>query len=257
MSWGIAALAVAVGMLLGVLGGGGGILLVPILVYLVHLSSADATASSLLIITITAVAALIPHALAGHTRWRQGAVFGVLGIAGSAVGSRGSAVVPQNLALAAFAVLLLIVAALMIRKLRRSGAQPEPTPTPRGWVSVALAATLVGLLTGFFGVGGGFIIVPALTLVLGFSVKDAVGTSLLVIAINGVLGLGMRAAFGHLDLPWHLVLSFTVLTVAGSLLGGWQAQRIPPRPLTMGFIALLLSVSAFMLTTTVPALIAA
>src|ERR1019366_9469453 len=159
-----------VGLSLGALGGEGSILTVPAMVYLLGQSPHQATTASLLVVGIAAVVGAAAHGRAGRVRLRTGAIFGVLGIAGSYAGSRASGAVPTDVLLAGFGLLMLAVAAGMIARRRGQGpARPAaPTGGTRHTILVAAAATGVGLITGFFGVGGGFVVVPALVLVLGF-----------------------------------------------------------------------------------------
>lgn len=251
-------LAVAAGLLiglsLGALGGGGSILAVPVLVYLLGQSPHQATAASLLVVGIAAVAGATAHARAGRVRLKEGAVFGILGIAGSFLGSRASAAVPADVLLAGFGVLMLAAAAAMItrRRARTHASSPDPDrdgdvpgkPEPgrpadrrpssggRHPLLVATAATGVGLLTGFFGVGGGFVVIPALVLILGFDMPAAVGTSLVVIAINSAAALASRASHGGLALDWMITGAFTAAAItgvrAGSGLAGSARSASPP-----------------------------
>ena len=185
--------ALVVGVVLGALGGGGAILTVPVLTSLVGLTPAQATTASLVIVGSSSLLGLVPHARAGRVRVREGGVFGLLGVVGAAVGSRLSILVPGPVLMSAFSVLLLVVAVVMGRRARRTDL---PQVRERGWGVRVLAASAVGLLTGFFGVGGGFVVVPALTLVLGLPMSVAAGTSLLVVAINSASSLLTRAFGG-------------------------------------------------------------
>lgn len=251
-------LGLLIGLSLGALGGGGSILTVPALVYVLGQDPHEATTSSLLIVGATSLIALVPHARDGHVRVGQGMVFGALGIAGSYLGSSLSSRVPAHLLLLAFAALILLVAALMLR--RAGGVRGErPSADGSTWPAVTLrparcncrqagqivaAATVVGLLTGFFGVGGGFVLVPALVLTLGFAMPTAVGTSLLVIAVNSGTALAMRATGGwHLD--WPITGTFIAAAMVGSLLGGKIAGRVPAHRLTIAFALLLVAVALY------------
>ena len=271
------ALAIPIGLLiglsLGALGGGGSILTVPALVYLLGQDTRSATTGSLLIVGVTALAGLAAHAREGRVRVVQGLVFGVLGVAGSWVGSRLSASVPPNVLLTAFSALMLVVAGVMYSRSRRSRHTPanaasdavdvSQTPLvsfaplrvdPPHLVRVVVTATAVGLLTGFFGVGGGFAVVPALVLALGFAMPVAVGTSLLVIAINSASALLARTGQGmHLD--WVLLGTFTLAAIAGSVLGGRVASRVPPRALSRAFTVLLVLVALYTAARSVPQLL--
>jgi len=289
-----------IGLSLGALGGGGSILTVPVLVYLLHQQPHAATTGSLLIVGITALVGMAAHWRAGQVRPVQGITFGVLGIAGSYAGTRLSASVSPNLLLTLFAVLMLAAAAAMLRRRAPAGKpaiQPEPSGGPpegsvaapgpgggtravtldrpaaaerpgtraaawrhrRGGVTarqplkVAAAATGVGLLTGFFGVGGGFVIVPALVLALGFEMPAAVGTSLLVIAINSASALTARLG-GGISLDWPLLGAFTLAALAGTLAGNRVASRVSPSRLTAAFTGLLIAVAVYSLCRSLPAL---
>lgn len=261
-------LGLLIGLALGALGGGGSILTVPALVYALGQHPRSATTSSLLIVGITSLLALLPHARAGRVRFRQGLLFGALGTAGSLAGSSLAGRVAQQVLLTAFAALMLLVATLM---LRRSRGQPtghkqddltsEPMLTlhpltcacPRV-AKVLLTATVVGLLTGFFGVGGGFVLVPALVLALGFPMPVAVGTSLLVIAVNSATALSARVGSGSNHLDWPLIGVFTAAAVAGSLAGGRLTSRVDPRHLTRAFAVLLVAVALYTAARSIPTL---
>ncbi|BDM66629.1 hypothetical protein HEK616_01160 [Streptomyces nigrescens] len=247
-----------IGLLLGALGGGGSVLAVPVLVYVLGQSPHEATAGALVVVTVGAVTGLLCHARAGRVRWAAGVTFGALGTAGSYLGSRWSAAVPPAVLMAAFAGLMLVVAALLLlrgRSERRAARSPRPsrsarlrTPRPdhpdRAHPPhpalrsgrVAVTASAVGLLTGFFGVGGGFVVVPALTLVLGLEMPVAIGTSLLVILLNSLTALATRAGTGHLD--WPLLAGFAACAALGSHLGNRLTTRLPAQVLTTAFATL-------------------
>ncbi|EWT02550.1 membrane protein [Intrasporangium oryzae NRRL B-24470] len=262
-------LGVLIGLSLGALGGGGSILTVPALVYALDQDPRTATTSSLLIVGVTSLIALLPHARARRVRFGQGLLFGALGTAGSFVGSALSSRVAPAVLLTAFSVLMLLVASLMIRRALRPalpGLELDPTVDPMLTLrpfacacprvaKVVVTATAVGLLTGFFGVGGGFALVPALVLALGFPMPIAVGTSLLVIAVNSATALAARIGSGGTHLDWALIGTFTVAAVAGSLVGGRIASRANPRHLAMAFSVLLVAVALYTAARSIPALI--
>jgi uncharacterized membrane protein YfcA len=257
----VALLAIACGMLiglsLGALGGGGSILTVPALVYLLGQSPHQATTASLLVVGIAAVVGAIAHGRAGRVRLKAGAIFGGLGIAGSYAGSRASAAVPGDVLLAGFGVLMLAVAAVMIARRSEQGPGRRGTARrtgPRHAIVVAAAATGVGLITGFFGVGGGFVVVPALVLVLGFDMPTAAGTSLVVIAVNSAAALAVRAGHGSLALDWPLIGVFTGAAVTGVLAGGGLAGRISPQRLSAAFTVLIIIVAGYTLARSLPRL---
>jgi hypothetical protein len=246
-----------IGVLLGALGGGGSILTVPVLVYLLHQDAHAATAGSLLIVGITAAVGTIAHRRAGRVRLAPGIAFAVLSMAGSYAGTRLSASVPPDLLLSLFAGLMLAAAAAMLRPRPGTAGQRERaggSTIPRRILKIIAAATGVGLLTGFFGVGGGFVIVPALVLVLGFDMPAAVGTSLLVIAINSAAALAARLG-GQVSLDWVLLAVFTAAALAGVLAGHRVASRVDPSRLTIGFTVLLIAVAGYSLARSLPGLV--
>lgn len=261
-------LAVAAGLVIGVvvgaLGGGGAILAVPVLVYLLGEDPRQATTSSLVVVGSSALVGMVGHLRAGRVRVADGLVFGVLGVAGAWLGSLAATGIDPALLMAAFAALLAVVAGTMVgRALRGRGdgaVEPRPVlqrhPLRVHWPRLAglvVAATVVGLLTGFFGVGGGFMIVPALVLVLGFGMKPAVGTSLLVIVVNSAAALAARLGTGvELDVP--LVAVFTAAAVVGSILGGRVTNAVEPRTLNIAFAALLVAVAAYTTWQSIPSL---
>jgi len=269
----ILALAIPTGLLiglsLGALGGGGSILTVPALVYLLGQDTQSATSGSLLIVGVTALTGMAAHHRAGRVRVGAGLVFGVLGTAGTYAGSRLSAQVAPEVLLAAFSFLMIVVAAFMVARSRRRDPvaraaevleapilRLRPTFTcacPRA-AKVLATASAVGLMTGFFGVGGGFVVVPALVLVLGFSMPIAVGTSLLVISINSVTALISRLGHGVV-LDWAVIGTFTAAAICGSLLGGQVTSRVQPRRLSLAFSGLLVVVALYTAARSIPALI--
>jgi uncharacterized membrane protein YfcA len=265
--WLAVPLGVTIGLSLGALGGGGSILTVPALVFVLGQDARSATTGSLLIVGITSLAGVLAHRRAGRVRVVQGVVFGLLGVAGSVGGSRLSTAVSPQVLLAAFSVLMLVVAAIMLTRSRRGGrgdggddVDAEPVITLRPFTcqcpraaKVLVTATAVGLLTGFFGVGGGFAVVPALVLSLGFAMPVAVGTSLVVISVNSASALLARIG-GGVSLDWPLIGAFTLAAVAGGLLGGRVASRVRPVTLTRAFSVLLVAVAAYAAVRSVPQL---
>jgi uncharacterized membrane protein YfcA len=292
-----------IGLALGALGGGGSILTVPALVYLLDQSPHAATTGSLLIVGVTALAGMAAHRRAGRVSVGPGLVFGALGVAGSYVGTQLSASVNPHLLLTAFAALMLVAAAAMLRRGRSRGLGDDGSTPPGGLtdrpdldppavthgaahgsaavavldrpatsaavcplpsatarfttcraIKIIAAATVVGLLTGFFGVGGGFVIVPALVLALGFDMPVAVGTSLLVIAINSAAALAARLG-GHIHLDWPLLGLFTLTAIAGSIAGNRLASKVDAAKLTVAFTVLLVAVAVYTAARSVPHLI--
>ena len=249
------AVGLVVGAVMGALGGGGGVIAVPALVYLLGQPPAVATTTSLVIVGITGVAAVAQHARTGRVRWVDGSAFGVLGAGGALLGSRVGAVADPRWTMGLLAGLLLLTAWAMWRGAREQpGADAGPgepwirwrplAVRPRRALVILAVASGVGVLTGFFGVGGGFAIVPALTLVMGLPMTYVVGTSLLVVTINSALGLAGRLG-SDLKLDWGLVAVFTASAVAGSLVGGRIGTRLDPSRAQRAFAVMLLLVAAW------------
>lgn len=243
-----------IGLSLGALGGGGSILAVPALVFAAGQTPKAATTTSLILVAVTSLTGLLPHWRAGRVRLVAGSLFGLAGVGGSLIGSRWNRSVDPNALLLAFSGLMLLAAAAMTRRLRHPATEtpaPEPTtPVTPGTavtlataVKVIAAGTVVGLLTGFFGVGGGFVIVPALVLALGFTMPMAVGTSLLVISINAVVALSTRLQAGAIE--WSTVVPFTVASLLGVVAGSRLASSRDSSSLQRWFVALLVVVALY------------
>ena len=296
-----------VGIVVGALGAGGGILAVPVLVFLLGMPPHAATASSLVIVLITALASLPHHARQQNVEWRAGLVFAGVSVVGAVLGSRLSALVPPDVLLTLFGVMLAVVAAAMLRRGRRTRRtedaeaaalgtaplgtapladgdapiashddpvldQPGPdtvetadglhhhhgepdlpfapaaSPSPRLRYVIA-AASLTGFLTGFFGVGGGFIVVPMLVIALGLAMRRASGTSLLVMIIATATSLLARLGT-DVQVDWATTLVFAAGSAVGGVLGGPLSAKARPSTLTLLFAALLAGVAAVTLVET-------
>lgn len=241
---GALALAVLVGVSLGLLGGGGSILTVPILTSVGGVEPRAAIASSLLIVGVTSAVGLLQHARAGRVRWRVGLPFGAAGIAGSLAGGALGAAVPEPLLMLLLAAVMVAAAVAMLRRRDRvDPTAPAAPPRSRPW-AILLLGVGVGLLAGLVGAGGGFLIVPALLLFAGLPAA-AIGTSLLVIAMQSLAGLAAQPALA--EIPWGLVLPFLGLAIAGSFVGAALTTRIPARALRIGFAVLVLAVAAWLI----------
>lgn len=226
----VVALAVVVGVALGLLGGGGSILTVPLLVYVAGLEPKAAIATSLLVVAVTSAAGAASHARGGRVRWKTGLVFGAAGMAGAYAGGRLAELVPGTWLLGAFAVMMLATAAAMIRGRRgRSRDSRHDVALPL----VVTEGVVVGLVTGLVGAGGGFLVVPALVLLGGLPMDVAVGTSLVVIAMKSTAGL---AGYLHsVEIDWPLAAAVTSAAVVGSVLGGRLTTRVDDDVLRKGF----------------------
>lgn len=242
-----ALIGLAIGLLLGTLGGGGAILTVPALVYLLGLSVHQAMVGSLVVVGTTALVGVAGHARAGHVRWSVGLAFGLVGTGAAWLGAQLTRDVGDGVLMAGFAAVLVVAAAGMLWPYERPDriADREPgrvgTWSSRSMLAVVGSGLLVGLLTGAFGVGGGFLAVPALVLALGLPMPTAIGTSLVVITVNSAAALAAR--LDHVTVPWETVLPLLVAAMAGSLAGRPIAARLSPTQLTRGFAVLLLVVA--------------
>ncbi|WP_052668462.1 sulfite exporter TauE/SafE family protein [Nitriliruptor alkaliphilus] len=225
------ALALLVGVSVGLLGGGGSILAVPILVYVAGLDPKVAIATSLVVVGATAAAGAIPHALAGRVQWRTAAIFGVTGMVGAYGGGRAAAFVPGEWLLAAFGVMMAVTAVAMLGGGRRPSTEPRTGPLPLGHIVVE--GLVIGAVTGLVGAGGGFLVVPALVLLGGVPMATAVGTSLVVIAVKS--GAGLLGYLSSTSVDWRLAAAFTAAAIVGSLGGGRLAGRVPDETLRRAF----------------------
>ena len=246
-----------VGLSLGALGSGGSILAVPALVYAAGQTPQAATATSLLLVGTAALFGLPSHVRAGRVRVAHGIAFGTTGIGGSFAGTAVNRRLDPDALLLAFSGLILVAAWRMLTACptcTRSGEaaaleEVEVGRTPSasldlGHALMVLAAgTGIGFLTGLFGVGGGFVIVPALTLLLGFAMPQAIGTSLLVVAINSAMALLARLGTARID--WVVAGAFTAAAVAGVLVGGRIADRIDAERSLQAFAAGLVLLALF------------
>lgn len=249
----LVAIGLLIGAALGALGGGGSILTVPALVYLLGEPPAAATTAALIIVGITATTSAVSRSGAGAIRWRQGLAFGTSGAAASLLGSRLSTAADPDLLLVAVAALMLAAAAALVRPSRKADRTAAVTSVTSKVVRVVAAGSVVGFLTGFLGVGGGFVIVPALVFALGYDMPDAIGTSLLVIAMNAAVALAARAGQG--DLHWAVIIPFTLTAVIGAHLGHRIAASIGVRTLTRAFAVLLVLVAGYTAARSLPALV--
>ncbi len=245
------ALAVAsgsvVGFSLGLVGGGGSILAVPLLVYLVGLENPHvAIGTSAVAVALNALSNLAMHARSGLVKWRCAIVFAAAGVAGALLGSTLGKMVDGQKLLALFAVLMMVVGGLMLRERGQVG-DAAVTLSRENWPKLVGFGLLAGLLSGFFGIGGGFLIVPALMFAAGMPILNAVASSLVSVAAFGLTTAGNYAWSGLVD--WPLAGLFVGGGILGGLLGGRVAKRLAGRRglLTMVFAALIFIVAIYML----------
>lgn len=240
--------ALAVGLTLGILGSGGSILTVPVLVYLVDEPEKVAIAESLGIVGAISLSGFIPYALKKQVHWPSILYFGAPGIAGTYFGSVMAAYVSGSFQLIVFAIIMLAAAIMMFLNKTQS---PKPVSQYKivKW-QLGLQGFGVGSLTGFIGVGGGFMIVPALVLLAGLPITLSVGTSLAIISLNSFSGF-----FKHLDvlqtlnlqLDWSLIIIFSIIGAAGSLIGNRIGIYIPQQQLKKGFAVFLVLMAAYIM----------
>lgn len=236
-------LAVLIGVSLGLLGGGGSILTVPILLYVAGLDAKEAIAASLFVVGVTSAVSVVAHARQGRVRWRTGLVFGAAAMGGAFAGGLIGGYVPGTVLLVAFGLMMLATAIAMLRGRRGPAAAPQVRELPV--LKVLVEGLVVGLVTGMVGAGGGFLVVPALVLLGGLPMSVAVGTSLLVIAMKSFAGLAGYLTTVQLD--WPLVLGVTAAAVAGSFVGARLAGVVPEQALRKGFGVFVLVMAVFVL----------
>lgn len=247
MSWLLLApVGLFVGASIGVVGGGGSLIAVPALVYLADQSPREAQATALLVVTLAAVAGLIGFACSGDVRWRAGVAFGLAAGSAALATSVLNARVDPDVLLLAFVPVMAAGAWLMAspRARRPASFVPWRFGVRRGEVvKVLLLGLGTGAVIGFFGVGGGFVIVPALVIALRFSIPEAIGTSLLVIVLSSQLALADRISSG--DVNFGIAAPFAAAALAGVLIGRRLATRLDGERLRRGFAVLLALTAAY------------
>lgn len=247
--------ALLIGLSLGLLGSGGSILTVPVLVFLLDQPEKVAIAGSLAIVAGIALLGATPYAVQRRIDWRSVLYFAPPGMVGTYGGAWLAAYVSGALQLTLFALVMLAAAWMMFR--------PSPVPAggaeaPRAYWKIALDGLAVGVITGLVGVGGGFLIVPALVLLGGLSMHRAVGTSLIIIALKSAAGfikyLAVLAAAG-LSLDYQVLALITGVGAAGSFAGNAISGRLPQALLKRGFAVFLVLMAGFILWRTAPGLV--
>jgi uncharacterized membrane protein YfcA len=236
-------LAVFVGIALGLLGGGGSILTVPLLAYVAGMDAKQAIATSLLVVGVTSAVGAVSHARAGRVQWRTGLIFGTAGMAGAYVGGVLARFIPGSILLISFALMMIATAIAMLRGRRNDVESVEVPRIPV--VKVVGEGLLVGLVTGLVGAGGGFLVVPALALLGGLPMPVAVGTSLIVIAMKSFAGLAGYLSSVHID--WTVALMVAAAAVAGALIGARLTAMVNPDTLRKAFGWFVLAMSAVIL----------
>ncbi len=234
-------LSAGIGLSLGLIGGGGSIITVPVLVYVLGVPPHRAIGMSLAVVGSTALVGALLHHRKGSVAWRTGTLFAASGIVSAYLGSKLTRLVSSPALMLLFAGLMLVVATVML--IRRNPGADSPAHAvnlPRA----ALAGLGVGFLTGFLGVGGGFLIVPALVVFGGLGMKAAIGTSLFVIAVNCAAGLVGHLATGDFDV--RLTVVVTALAVGGALVGTSLSHRFHPSGLRRIFAWFVVAVALYL-----------
>ena len=245
-------LSLIIGLLLGLLGGGGSILTVPMLVYLLHVEPKTAITTSFVVVGLSSVLALIPHARRHSVCWKSGVFFGLSGMAGAFGGGRIAAFFSSDLLMTLFGLISLTTGLLMLRRPKpQSGSSSIKQPVSIcpfrvPYLRVLFDGFFVGGLTGMVGVGGGFLIVPALTLLVGLPMQGAVGTSLMIIVMNALAGLGGYSQHAELDLP--LTLQVASGALIGSAIGAILSGYVKPALLRRGFGFMVVAVGIYVLS---------
>ncbi|MEA1989298.1 MAG: sulfite exporter TauE/SafE family protein [Pseudomonadota bacterium] len=245
--------ALFIGVTLGLLGSGGSILTVPVLTYLVGQETKVAIAGSLMIVGIISLFSVVPYARQRLVKWRTVVIFGVPGMAGAVLGAWLAHFVSDALQMLIFSALLLVASYLMFKPVKLGNSEEEHQE--RAVSKIALDGLLVGAVTGLVGVGGGFLIIPALVLLGGLSMRLAVGTSLVIIAIKSFAGfIGYLSVLEALNLTvdWQIIWIFSVIGIVGGWLGHKISNKVNQAQLKRGFAVFLVLMGAFILYKNLP-----
>jgi uncharacterized membrane protein YfcA len=239
--------ALLMGTVLGLLGGGGSIMAVPILHYILDVPSKEAIATSLLVVGSTSLIATINHGRQGNVMWRIGLIFGLFAMVGAYLGGLVAQFIPGTVLLGLFSLLMLVTAVMMLRGKKDSKKEEASDDEPRSLpvFIIAIEGLVVGAATGLVGAGGGFLVVPALVLLGGLPMRKAIGTSLFVIALKS--GAGFAGYAGHVTVDWSIVLPFLGAALVGALLGERLSRAIDASKLRTGFAYFVLIMGVGML----------
>jgi uncharacterized membrane protein YfcA len=236
-------LALVIGLTLGLFGGGGSTLTVPIFVYVLGFDAKLAIAMSFPVVGSTSLVGALGHWRAGNIRLANALIFGLVTMTGAYAGARASRLLDGRAQLMILGAVMALAAVMMMRSARRDAIEAAIPEAPSAALYVVGLA--VGALTGVVGIGGGFLLVPALVVFGRVPMREAVGTSLLVIAMNCVSGFaGQRA---NPDIPWLFVATFSAVAIVGILVGARLARFVPQRTLKRGFALLLLVIAVLIL----------
>lgn len=235
-------LGLFIGLVLGTIGAGGAILAVPGLIAVLGLSTVAATTSALVIVSAAAFAGVIPRLKSKSVDVRLGITFSLLGVVGTFLGTRLVQFVPENVQLVLFATLMFGAAFAMWRGPVSKTGETEN----QNWLKVAVVASAIGVLTGLLGVGGGFLIVPALILILGVPTKIAAGTSLVAISLTSAIAFLLRNQYWNL-VPVNSILAFTAAAIIASLVSAPLASKLNARLMQKLFAGFVTFVAIYVL----------
>ena len=230
------ALASAIGLSLGILGSGGSIVTLPVLIYVAAMPAKEAVAMSMALVGATSLFGTVLHVRKGNVAWKPALIFAATGMIGAYLGSAGTHLIPKKILLLIFAAIMLLVGALMLRNYP-IGSKPRACSIRR----CLAVGFVVGILTGFLGVGGGFLIVPALVMSAGLETRLAGGTSLAVISLNSAVGLAGQLRYATVN--WTLLAGFLLFTFAGMMAGISLAGRLNDRILRRLFAFCLIALA--------------
>ncbi len=243
-------LSVFIGVALGLLGGGGSILTVPTIHYVFGVEAHAAIAASLAVVGITSLAALVPHARARRVQWRTGLLFGAASMVGAFSAGRVARYLPAAALLVGFGAMMLVTAIAMLRKRAAAAGSTAHRGRRAPLPLILVEGLVVGAVTGLVGAGGGFLVVPALVLLGGLSMAEAVGTSLLVITMKSFAAFAGSA--GSVPIDGGLIAMVAAAAIVGSVLGGALAGRIPGPRLQRLFGWFIVVMAVFVLAQEVP-----
>ena len=249
-------LFVLVGLTIGLLGGGGSILTVPLLVYLGGLEAKDAATTSLFVVGVTSSFGLVPYLRRGLVDVRVATAFGPVSMLGALIGGALARHLSNTLLLGLFAMMMLGTSAAMLRRPRRWSPAPAaergPEISGRRALALGILGAAVGVLTGLVGAGGGFMVVPALVLFGGLEMRRAVATSLAVVCLNS--GAGLIGHLSHASVDWSLALALSATAAVGALIGSMLSNRVPGERLRRSFAAFVATLGVLVLVAQLPAL---
>jgi len=256
------AAALGIGLSLGLIGGGGSILTVPILVYLFHIDPVKATAYSLFVVGLTSLAGAYSHARKGNIQYKTALIFGipsliavftmrkwVMAAIPVHIISFGTRTINKSFLLMMVFALLMVFASISMIRNKQSNGNEEGDPSGKSYpiIQLSLQGVMVGLITGFVGVGGGFLIIPSLVLLAGLPMKKAVGTSLMIMTISSLLGV-MGDMTGKLSIDYPFLGIFSAFAIAGILLGSYLSGFIKDTRLKPAFGWFVLMMGLFIIT---------